>query len=202
MQVSTARGARVSFHSTSTWLPLGLGEQRQLGDARTPASPPRPPAARAGARAMRAMVAASNRSVLYSKPPRRPVRRLAEGQLQLELGDAALHARSGRSDSSGVPSSAAGAFWNANSTWKRGARLRSRSGWSSSTSFSKGRSWWAKAPSVRLAARAAAARGRWGCPSSRVRSASVLTKKPMSPSSSAWSRPAMGVPTQTSSWPE
>ena len=35
-----------------------------------------------------------------------------------------------------------GAFWRANMTWKRGVRLYWRWGCGSSTSFSKGRSWW------------------------------------------------------------
>ena len=40
-------------------------------------------------------------------------------------------------------SAGSGAFWSARRTWNSGARARSRSGRSSSTSFSNGRSWWA-----------------------------------------------------------
>ncbi len=95
---------------------------------------------------------------------------------------------------------AAGAFCRANITWKTGLRLRSRSGPSSSTIFSKGRSWCAYAPNVRSRTCRSSSRN-GGSSDSSARSASVFTKKPISPSISLRLRLAMAVPTTTSSWP-
>ncbi|CAM3618085.1 hypothetical protein COSO111634_20830 [Corallococcus soli] len=105
-----------------------------------------------------------------------------------------------RSVSPGARHSAVGAFWSVRVTWKKGVWRVSRAGWSSSTSFSKGRSWCSKAPSVVALTWASSVRNE--APGSmRARSTSVFTKKPMRPSVSARVRPATGAPTLTSSWP-
>ncbi|CAM4075511.1 hypothetical protein COSO111634_32725 [Corallococcus soli] len=91
-------------------------------------------------------------------------------------------------------------FTTENITWNSGERLRLRSGLSSSTSFSNGTSWCANAP--RVVSRTCLSRSRnVGLPSRFARNTSVLTKKPMRPSSSARLRPAMGEPTLTSCCP-
>ncbi len=87
-----------------------------------------------------------------------------------------------------------------NITWNSGAWVSERSIPSASTRRSNGRSWCWYAPSV--SARTPRSTSRKVAPSgSRVRTARVLTKKPMIPSSSTRVRPAMGVPTTTSSCP-
>ncbi|GMU01717.1 hypothetical protein KH5H1_58370 [Corallococcus caeni] len=101
----------------------------------------------------------------------------------------------------GRSSAATGAFWNVNATWNSGERLRSRAPCMPSTSFSKGRSWWAYAASVVAFTWASSVRNE-SPGSMRARSTSVLTKKPMSPSVSARLRLAMAEPTSTSSCPE
>ncbi len=96
--------------------------------------------------------------------------------------------------------SAPGAFCSENITWNTGLRLRSRSGASSSTILSKGRSWWAYAPKVRSRTCRSSSR-KVGLPDRSARSARVLTKKPISASISLRFRLAMGVPAITSSCP-
>ncbi len=86
-------------------------------------------------------------------------------------------------------------------TWKSGLKLGSLRTWRHSTSFSNGSSWCARAPAVRFADTFDETRGRSDCQPSRVRSTSVLVKKPISPSSSTWLRPATGDPTMMSSSP-
>ncbi len=93
-----------------------------------------------------------------------------------------------------------GAFCSANTTWNSGVRPRSRSGCNASTNHSKGASWCAYAPSVVSRTRATRVVNA-GSPDRSVRSASVLTNKPIRPSISARPRPAMGVPTTRSAWP-
>ena len=73
--------------------------------------------------------------------------------------------------------------------WKSGVRLRSRTGCISSTSLSKGRSWSAYASSAVSRTRASRSR-KAGSPERSPRSASVLMKTPISPSSSCRDRPA------------
>ena len=81
----------------------------------------------------------------------------------------------------------------------RGSALRS--GCSSATSCSNGTSWCSYAPSVAVAHAAQQLAEGWDRRARSVRSTSVLTKKPISPSVSARVRPAMGLPTTTSSLP-
>jgi hypothetical protein len=99
------------------------------------------------------------------------------------------------------PGVAAGVFWKANITWKTGAWARLRTGLSASTSRSKGSAWCSKAPSAVSRTRSTSA-AKEGAPSSRVRSASVPAKKPISRSASGVGRFATGVPTTTSSSPD
>jgi hypothetical protein len=91
-------------------------------------------------------------------------------------------------------------FWRMNITWKSGAWLRLRSGCSSATSRSNGTSWCSYAPSVPSRTRPSSSR-KVGSPERSVRSTSVLAKKPISSSTSRRVRPAMGLPTTTSSLP-
>ena len=73
---------------------------------------------------------------------REPARRLAERQRQVELRRPALRApRRARASPLRGAALPRRVLQRANITWKSGVRLRSRSGFSSSTSFSNGRSW-------------------------------------------------------------
>ncbi len=92
-------------------------------------------------------------------------------------------------------------FCHANITWKSGVWASVRTGSTRSTTCSKGMSWFRCASSAR----------RFTCSSSpatvsrgerSTRSASVFTKKPISPSISGRPRLAVGVPTTTASCPE
>ena len=75
----------------------------------------------------------------------------------------------------------------------RGARARQRGGASSSTSRSKGMSWWAKA--ARLCSRTRSSScTKLGSPVRSVRRTRVLTKNPARSSSASSVRPATGVP--------
>ncbi|MCY1017641.1 hypothetical protein OV427_17885 [Pyxidicoccus sp. MSG2] len=133
---------------------------------------------------MRPAVAASKRSVLYSSTPFSPWSVSLRASVRSNF--AVLPSTSMRWRLKPGPIiSGMGAFWYASITWKRGERLESLSGRRASTSFSKGTSWCSYAPSATSRTRASSSR-KEGSPSSRVRSTSVLTKKPMSPSSSAW----------------
>jgi hypothetical protein len=90
---------------------------------------------------IRLMVASSNRSALYASPPFKPcacsnIKRLRSNftfplptncRSRLRLGSSSV---------------SRGMFCSANITGEKGTRLRSRSGLSSSTSFSNGISWW------------------------------------------------------------
>ncbi len=100
-----------------------------------------------------------------------------------------------------MPPEPPGPSLSANITWKSGVWLRERSTRSASTRRSNGTSWCWYAPSVPSRTRPSSA---WndGLPERSVRSASVLTKKPISPSVSRRVRLAMGVPTTTSSCPD
>ena len=75
-----------------------------------------------------------------------------------------------------------------------------RSGCSSATSRSNGTSWFSYAPSVASRTRRSTSR-KLGSPERSVRSTRVLMKKPISSSTSPRVRPAMGLPTTTSSLP-
>src|SRR5215472_3277627 len=91
-------------------------------------------------------------------------------------------------------------LWTWNTACTSGFRLRSRSGCSSSTSCSNGRSWCSYAPSAPSRTRPSTS-PRLGFPPSSVRIASVFTKNPTSPSTSRIVRFAIGDPTTTSSLP-
>ena len=175
------RSASVSFHSRSDLVPLGRREQRQLG-SRRPGSAMAAPSKVSRCPASRSTVAASKSSVLYasiaaaSPPPSQTV--AARGR----TARCVASTRGARASSPGSSMRPTGAFCSAQTTWKSGVTARCRSGRSSSTRRSKGRSWWAKASSVlrahageQLAEGRVAARGRRAC-------TSVLTKKPISPS--------------------
>jgi hypothetical protein len=88
-----------------------------------------------------------------------------------------------------------------NIAWNSGERARSRSGLSSSTTFSKGTSRCAKAVMARSRTPSSKARNP-APPSASARSVNVLMKKPISGSISARSRLACGVPTVRSCCPE
>ena len=85
-------------------------------------------------------------------------------------------------------------------TWNTGACARLRSGRTSSSTRSKGTSWCAYASSVVSRTRPSSSR-KLGSPERSVRSASELRKSPTIRSVSARVRPAIGVPTTTSSCP-
>ena len=63
-----------------------------------------------------------------------------EGEGQIEAGGVALQGM-GWKAMPGTRSASAGAFCRTSITWKRGLRLKSREGWRTSTSFSKGTCW-------------------------------------------------------------
>ncbi|RKH25286.1 hypothetical protein D7X12_41415 [Corallococcus sicarius] len=85
-------------------------------------------------------------------------------------------------------------------SWNSGVRLRSRSGWSASTSCSKGTSWCAYASRHVLRTRCSNS-PKPRCPAPCTRRGSVLMKNPMSGSTSWRVRPEMGEPMTLSSWP-
>jgi len=150
--------------------------------------------------ASRPIVPASKRSVLYSSPSqRRPSNSATETERSKRaVSPGAISA--GDTRRSPKRSASHGTFCRANNTWNTGECARLRGGFRTSTSFSNGRSWWANASSV--VARTSRSNVRNPpAPSTRVRNASVLAKKPTRPSSSVRRRPAMGVPTTMSCWP-
>ena len=77
-------------------------------------------------------------------------------------------------------------------------RSGSRSGCTAWSTISSGTSWWAKAPRVLSRTRCNSS-PKGGLPDRSSRSSRVLRKKPISPSTSARLRLAMGAPTSTSS---
>ena len=112
------------------------------------------------------MAAGSNRSVLYSKKLSQAVGGLLEHEGQVELGVPLCSGRvvqvmplAGQGQRGAVQVVE-------QDLEERLACLTSRAGWSSCTSMSNGRSWWAKA-SRHPGGRGAAARGRWGRRSGR-----------------------------------
>ena len=100
-----------------------------------------------------------------------------------------------------MPGNSRERVWTDSSTWNSGDRERSRSGRSSSTSVSNGRSWRSNAASALSRTWRSRSRKVEAAPRS-ARNTSVLTKKPISPSVSARLRLAIGEPTSTSSCPE
>ena len=90
----------------------------------------RPRAGPGSGRSSASIVAASNRSVLYSNAPSSPRRRLGHREGQVELGRAgpARRRRAASSVSSRRPTSGSWLFWRTNITWKSGVRLGSRRG--------------------------------------------------------------------------
>ena len=75
----------------------------------------------------------------------------------------------------------AGTLMTLSTTWKTGERLGSLRTWSASTRRSNGSSWWARISSDERRTRVNSSR-KDGAPPSEARTASVLTKQPMSPS--------------------
>ncbi len=149
--------------------------------------------------ARRSMVAESKRSVLNSRAPRRPPSSSVRSSIRSNLETPG--SRSGlRISRSASTARTGGAFCSTTRTWKSGVRDRSRSGCSSSTSFSKGRSWCAKAPWATSRRRPSSSRND-GSPDRSARRTRVLVKKPISPSISGRRRLATGEPTAMSSCP-
>ncbi|CAM4039265.1 hypothetical protein COSO111634_31780 [Corallococcus soli] len=148
---------------------------------------------------IRAAVAASKRSLRYSKATWSPRGVSVKTRVKSNL-DAPLSTSRVRKVRPGPVSSATGVLSSTSVTWKKGVWPAIRGGCSASTSFSNGTSWCAYAPSVTAFTRRSSST-KDGSPSNCVRSTSVLTKKPMSPSVCGWLRPAMGAPMLTSSCP-
>ena len=122
--------------------------------------------------------------------------------MQVELGYAGIEfdcsTRSGRA----VPADRARWFWNDSTTWNSGCRAVERAGLSTSTSRSNGTSACAKAARSAVAGRGEQLGERGVARRPAVRSTRVLTNMPISSSSSASPRPAIGVPTAISAVPE
>ncbi len=146
----------------------------------------------------RSMVVGSNRSLLNSSAPATPPSPDAAIPSVRSNFDVLPDDSAASNFSPGRLTAEPGAFCSTNITWKSALRLMSRSGCSCSTSLSKGTSWCAYAPSV-VSRTCLSSSRKVELPSSRARSTSVLTKKPISPSVSARVRLAMAVPTLTSS---
>ena len=133
-----------SFAQGQQVLPLALPEQREVGPAAHRGLPP-------GVRATSASGAAAagssspQRDPCYIPPRRHPCRTAHNRQGQIELGGGVfyghqVHAQFRSRHSWTVTCVDAAICWTPNMTWKRGERLRSRSGWSISTRCSKGTS--------------------------------------------------------------
>ena len=191
--------AAVSFHSPTTWARWaaersGSAEIDRPGSAAAAArSVRRPPASRR-------TVVRSKRSALYSISPASPAAVSAMNSASSNLATPS-GTPAGRAITPPRSSSARGALWSEKRTWKIGCRELSRPGCSSATRRSKGTSWWANAPSAASRTRPTSAAND-GSPARSTRSARVLTKKPISSSSSRRVRPAVGVPTTTSPPPD
>ena len=180
-----ARGARSASPSSETSATARSGIRRD-----------RRPAARRSAPSIRSTVAASNRSALYveraaqlARPPRPGP---ASGRTWPVSSARRERPRQRQRPGAARPRAL---FCRANITWKSGAWPRLRSGASSSTSCSNGTSWCCVRAQRRLAHAAQQLAERRARRARSVRSTSVLTKKPISPSVSSRVRPAMGVPT-------
>ena len=180
--------AAVRFHAPA---PAPLGLRRAACSSREPHVRRRRRPAPARARrwpSIRSTVPRSNRSVLYFSPPRRPSGGRRERSDRSNLATATSAPTPLTAAAPGARRPGRRAFCSVNITWNSGEWLRSRSGCSSSTSCSKGRSWCAYAPSVASRTRRSSSR-KLGSPDRSVRSTSVLTKKPISPSISAAGAP-------------
>ena len=130
-----------SFHSTRS-CDRSTGDSSGSSNRRRPGSCTAADSRRVKCPANRSIVAASNRSRLYSSTPDRPSSVSVNVQ---ERSNFAVPVSTGIavSTSPGSTSGPDGAFCNENSTCTSGGRLRSRSGDSSSTRRSNGTSWWA-----------------------------------------------------------
>ena len=192
----------MSFHSTSTCCRSAVGEQGQLGDALLGPGEDALEQLRRWP-TMRAMVAALEEVGGVLQRALQALRGLGEGEVRSNSGRCGSPAPRRRSDSPGRRERrAAGRGWSTSITWKSGAAAEVAHGLELLHQLLEGHVLVRVGAQRRLAHALRAARGRTGCPSSRVRSTSVLTKKPMRPCSSARARPAMGEPTLMSSWPE
>ncbi|HEX2206429.1 MAG TPA: hypothetical protein VHG93_02045, partial [Longimicrobium sp.] len=142
-------------------------------------------------------MAASNRSVAYVSPPVSPrgVARSVTVRSNLAVVSAVSTRRTSSPDSAAPGPSAS---CSSKSTCTSGEWLRARSGRSSSTSRSNETSWCSYAPSVPARTRRSTSRKR-GLPERSARSTSTFMKRPISPSVSPRVRPAMVLPTTTSS---
>ncbi|EAP73131.1 Hypothetical Protein RRSL_02239 [Ralstonia solanacearum UW551] len=98
-------------------------------------------------------------------------------------------------------STSASVFCHSSAAWKIGLCDRLRTGLTRSTTCSNGRSWCAWASSTRPFTRPSSSDTVTPLPTSTL-SASVFTKKPISPSTSLRVRFATGEPTTTSSCPD
>ena len=130
------------FHSTSSCCRSSALSSGSSRDALLRLARRRPPAAARSARPSGPIVAASNRSVLYSRQPGQPLAASPQGQRQVELRRAGSRRRARRAATGpAAPAPPAARSAATNITWNSGERLRSRSGCSSSTSCSNGTSW-------------------------------------------------------------
>ena len=176
--------ARVAFHA----LRAAAAPRRSSSgssDSRASGIAPRSPrAASAQAPTSRSTVPASNRSVLYSKVAAQPARRLAQVQRQVELRRCARQRleRQRQARQRQPPGAARSAARTSPGT--AGVRLRSRSGLQLRHQPLERHVLVRVGAQRRPRAPAPAARGSSGRPTGRARSTSVLTKKPISPSSS------------------
>ncbi len=148
---------------------------------------------------MRATVAGSNRSAAYCHAQRISAPSSTTSSARSNFAVAARRGP-GRTSRPGSAGGAAGAARCENTTWNTGLRPGSRGTASASTRRSKGSSWCSQAPSVASRTRHSSSPNA-GSPEQSVRSATVLTRKPTTPSSSGRVRPARGAPTTTSSSP-
>ena len=136
--------ARAAFHSPSSWRALGRRSAAAAprgagaGSAAAPASRrcevPGQPLDRGAARTGRGCTRACRRAPAPSRSACR-----VRSNFAVPVSTSAAREREPRQLQRSPP----GAFCSTNITWNSGGRLRSRSGASSSTSRSNGRSWWA-----------------------------------------------------------
>ncbi len=144
----------------------------------------------------------SNRSVAYSISPLSPsccpsavnrsVSSKVRSNFEVRVGTTSCAAAR-------PPSRHCGAtlFWSTNITWNSGWWLVPRVGFSTSTRYSNGRSWFSYAARLEVLTRASRS-VKAGSPEVSVRSTSVLTKKPTLSSTARSARPARTPPRGTS----
>ncbi|ODA69123.1 hypothetical protein APS67_006727 [Streptomyces sp. AVP053U2] len=152
--------------------------------------------------ASRWTLSASNRSAAATTTPRSPAGRPSASKDSATFTSRSNLATGAPVGTVSVPRpgrsrTASALFCTVSATWKSGWRARERAGASSSTSRSKGTSWWARAD--RPLSRTRASRSaKAGLPERSVRRTSVLTKKPTRSSRASSVRPAFTEPMTTS----